>query len=182
MKTTSNATQFLGRESSTTISSFNSLASCYNDRGQFDEVRDILEANLEILRKGCHQESQLLLCMNNLASTYDNLGSMKKAENLYRDVHEREVVIYGESHGETLTSLNNLAYSYTRQSKYQDAEMMYKKALQLATHAFGFKHRKTLTIVDNYSDTLSALGKNHRISVPRFFRSWSPCLLANATK
>jgi len=160
----SSSTHYLGREDASTICYFNNLAHCHGCCGQWVEARSIWEENLRILKRGNHGEPELLTSMNNLATAYDALGSMQEAENLYREVWARRLVIYGESHVDTLLSLNNLAYACSRQSRYHVAEDLYMKALQLATRAFGFKHRQTLLIAGSYADTLWALGKTKEAS------------------
>ena len=84
--------------------------------------------------------------MNKLATTYDVLGSLQKAEDLHREVWARRLLIYGESHQDTLTSLNNVGYACLRQTKYQAASELYQKNLQLARLHFGPQNRKIITV------------------------------------
>lgn len=100
------------------------------------------------------------MCMSNLACVYSHLGLLERAENLSREVYQRQLVLYGELHADTMLSLNNLAHACARQSKHQVAEELYKKALELAKRVFGLKHQQTLMIAGNYADVLWALGKN----------------------
>ncbi|KAL8721859.1 MAG: hypothetical protein Q9225_001536 [Loekoesia sp. 1 TL-2023] len=151
--------QQLGRSNSSTICTYSNLANCLVHCGRFQEARAILEDNLVILRTGRYGEPLVLNCMSGLACMYDSMNEMQKAEDLNREVWARRLVIYGESHIDTIMGLNNLAFSCAQQSKYQDAEDLYKKALDLSTRAFGFQNQKTLLIAGSYADTLWALDK-----------------------
>ena len=160
-ETASGKVNHLGREDHSTIDTLNNLVHCQCCCGQWVEARSIWEENLRILKTGSYGEPQLLVCMNNLASVYNALGSLHQAENLQQEVWARRVVIYGELHQDTLMALNNLAFSYFRQSKYHAANDLYQKNLQLATRALGSKHGTTLMIAGDYSDALWALGKSN---------------------
>ena len=159
-ETASRETDRLGREDRNTICTFNNLAHCHGCCGQWTEARNILEENLGILKSGNYGEPALLLCMNNVATAYDVLGSLQKAEDLHREVWARRLIIYGESHEDTLTSLNNVAYACLRQTRYQAASELYQKNLQLAQLHFGPHNRMTITVAGNYADALWGLGKN----------------------
>ncbi|MCJ1231588.1 hypothetical protein MMC12_008266 [Toensbergia leucococca] len=79
--------------------------------------------------------------MNNLASSYSDLGRRQEAVELEEKVLKVRKRILGEEHPDTLTSMNNLASSYSDLGRRQEAVKLQEK------------------VVENYLSSLPALKK-----------------------
>ncbi|OCK73376.1 hypothetical protein K432DRAFT_237521, partial [Lepidopterella palustris CBS 459.81] len=62
-----------------------------------------------------------LTCMGNLASTYQNQGRWKEAEELFVQVTDTLKRVSGQEHRDTLTSMGNLALTYQNQGRWKEA-------------------------------------------------------------
>ena len=77
-----------------------------------------------------------LMALNNLASSYSELGYQEKALELKQEAYEKQKEILGENHPDALLALNNLASSY--------GELGYhEKALELNQKVYEKRKRNT---------------------------------------
>ncbi|KAF8981376.1 Tetratricopeptide repeat-domain-containing protein [Cyathus striatus] len=75
--------------------------------------------------------------MNNLASTYSNLGKWNEAEEL--EVHVLEICtkLLGGEHPDTLRSMNNIAMIYSNLGKWNEAKELQVHVLKIHTKVLG---------------------------------------------
>ena len=82
--------------------------------------------------------------MGNLASTYQNQGRWKEAEELEVQVMETCVRVLGQEHPNTLTSIYNLALTYKSQGRLLSAILLLKKATNTQARIIGSQHPNTV--------------------------------------
>ncbi|KAH8834428.1 hypothetical protein DL96DRAFT_1810700 [Flagelloscypha sp. PMI_526] len=117
----------------------------------------VLALRTEILGK---EHPDTLISMNNLASTYSNLGQHKDALKLNEQVLALMAQIQGEEHPFTLSGMNNLANTYSLLGQHKDALKLGEQALVLGTRILGEGHPDTLISVNNLVSTYSNLGQH----------------------
>jgi tetratricopeptide (TPR) repeat protein len=100
-----------------------------------------------------------LTSMNNLASTYRNLGRSKEAEELLVQVMETLKRVLGQEHPSTLTSMNNLALTYTNQGRSKEAEELVMQVMETRKRVLGQEHPSTLTSMHNLASTYMRQGR-----------------------
>ena len=71
-----------------------------------------------------------LTSMGNLASTYQNQGQWKEAEELQVHVIQTSLRVLGEEHPDTLTNMRNLASTYQNQGRWKEAEGLQVQVMQ----------------------------------------------------
>ena len=71
-----------------------------------------------------------LTIMHNLAVLYKAQARYQEAEELYKEVLEKQEDILGKEHPSTLNTIHNLAGLYKDQGNYEEAERIYKEVLE----------------------------------------------------
>ena len=75
--------------------------------------------------------------MANLASTYQNQGRWKEAEDLEVQVMETMKRVLGQEHPSTLTSMANLASTYRNQGRWKEAEDLEVQVIETKNEGVG---------------------------------------------
>ena len=81
--------------------------------------------------------------MANLASTYNNQGRWKKAEELFVQVMKTFKRVLGAEHPSTLTSMANLASTYSNQGRWKEALKLMEECVRLRIRVLGIDHPDT---------------------------------------
>ena len=95
-----------------------------------------------------------LTSMANLASTYQNQGRWKDAEELEVQVTETRKTV---EHPSTLASMGNLASVYSKQRRWKEAEELQaegSKGLDISQRVLGKEHPNTLLSMHNNLATI----------------------------
>ena len=79
-----------------------------------EDALSVREAELAMLRRLGASEKNLLAVQGNLANTYQFLGRLDEALQLYRDVYSGRLKLKGEEDEDTLLSANNYATAFGR--------------------------------------------------------------------
>ncbi|KAL5638876.1 hypothetical protein ACGC1H_003289 [Rhizoctonia solani] len=116
----------------------------------------VLDAHKRILGE---EHPDTLCSMNNLASTYSDLGRYDEAEQLQVQVLDTRKRILGEEHPDTLCSMNNLASTYSDLGRYNEAEQLQVQELDVCKRILGEEHADTLCSMNNLASTYSHLGR-----------------------
>ncbi|KAF8218037.1 hypothetical protein K438DRAFT_1796213 [Mycena galopus ATCC 62051] len=93
------------------------------------------------------------------AQVYCDSGFWKEAEPIECAVLERQKLILGVDHPDTLRAMANLAHTYSELEKYKDAEDLEVTALEKWKQILGVDHPDTLLSMANLARTYSRLGK-----------------------
>jgi tetratricopeptide (TPR) repeat protein len=84
-----------------------------------------------------------LTSIGNLASTYENQGRWKEAEELEVQVVEMRKRVLGAEHPNTLQVMSNLAVKYRRQGRWEEAVELMAESAQLSLERLGDVHPAT---------------------------------------
>ena len=127
----------------------------YSNEAEKLEIQ-VLNARKKILGED-HPET--ILAMENLASTYSNLGKYTEAEKAQIQVLDAKNKIVGEEHPDTLIAMGGLASIYSHQGKYTKAEELEIQVLYASQEILGEEHPKTISAMENLASTYTNLGK-----------------------
>ncbi|CAE6459243.1 unnamed protein product [Rhizoctonia solani] len=97
--------------------------------------------------------------MDNLASTYSDLGRYNEAEQMGLQVVNARKRLLGEDHPSTLTSMNKLASTYLNLRRYNEAEQMGIQVLNARKRVLGEDHPDTLSSINSLASTYYRLGR-----------------------
>ncbi|KAH8806698.1 hypothetical protein DL96DRAFT_1822283 [Flagelloscypha sp. PMI_526] len=101
-----------------------------------------------------------LTSMNDLASTYSDLGQHKDALKLKEQVLALRTQILGAEHPDTLITMNDLANTYSDLGQHKDALKLNEQVLALRTQILGKEHPGTLVSMNDLANTYSDLGQH----------------------
>jgi len=87
-----------------------------------------------------------------------NQGKHSEAEVLYKQCLDKQKVVLGENHLETIGTMSNLAGTYGSQGKYSDAEVIFKQCYDKMKSALGVNHPDTLMAMHNLANNYSRQG------------------------
>jgi len=100
-----------------------------------------------------------------VATTLDNLGSMRKrrgdyarAESLFRKALALNRKLLGEEHPSVATNLNNIAVLLRRRGDYAGAESLHRESLAMRRSLLGEEHLEVATSLDNLANLLKIRG------------------------
>ena len=96
-----------------------------------------------------------LTSMANLASTYQNQGRWKEAEELEVQVMKTSKRVLGEEHPFTLTWMVNLAFTFKSQSRSKEAISLMKVCFKLRNQILGPTHpdtERSLKVLNEWED------------------------------
>jgi len=100
-----------------------------------------------------------LLILNNLATTYQNLGRHDEALPLFEKSYRLSKEVLGEQHPTSLLIINNLATTYQSLGSNDEALPLYEKGYRLSQEVLGEKHPNTLTSLNNLAGIYEDLGR-----------------------
>lgn len=106
----------------------------------------------------------------NVASTYNNIGSVLYAQDKYEEalVHFRKALaiwqkVLGSDHPDIATSYNNIAIVLYSQDKYEEALFNFKKALEIKEKILGADHPVVIAINKNINLVLRTLDRSREV-------------------
>ncbi len=162
--TLKSAEEIFGKDSQVYLSTCNSLAGMFIEKGNKKEALKLLEdIYTERMRddSGSSEESKLE-SINNLGYGYSSVGDNEKALELYTRAYEGRVKVLGEDHADTLASLSNVAYSYGELGNIQ-------KSIEINRRVYEANKRKsknggidkdTLDSLNNLAYQIGSIGNN----------------------
>ncbi|KAJ7232380.1 hypothetical protein C8J57DRAFT_1533103 [Mycena rebaudengoi] len=176
--------QLLGEDHPNTLQAMGNLAVTYQEQGQFKEAETL---QIQVLAKQRvvlgEDHPGILRTAGNLAWTYDNVGRLKEAESLKVQVLEnltttylqlgqpkaaeelavvaleKQIKVLGEDHSETLYTMVNLAVAYNNQGQFERAEGLYLAALPKWKKIWGDDDPDTIRAMQGLAETYRNLGK-----------------------
>lgn len=113
---------------------------------------------LQYLQECADKEAEASLIFD-VASSQEQLGKYKEAEEMYRRSLELYTSVFGPTHSDTLASMNNLANVLDDLGKYDEAEEVHRETLELKKSILGPDHPDTLTSKNNLAQVLESLGR-----------------------
>ena len=84
-------------------------------------------------------------------------GNYAEAEPMLRELHRRNMRMFGAEHPNTLMAAGNLAESLSRLCRYAEAKQIQRDVLGMEILVLGVDHPNTLTAAGNLAETLSRL-------------------------
>ena len=130
------------------------LGAGLHEVGRHEEELSVREADLATMRRLGAPEANLLCAQGNLANTYDMLGRVEEALNLYRDVYSGELILYGMAHVQTMISASNYVDSLLLLDRFEEAKSLLCRVRPVARRVLGESHPLTLRLRWNYASSL----------------------------
>ena len=100
-----------------------------------------------------------LLSMHGLATSYSNLGQIKKATRLQEETLEIQRRVLGPEHPDALRSMNNLASSYDSLGQSKEAAQLFEETLEIRKRVLGPEHPNTLWSMNGLATSYWGLGQ-----------------------
>jgi eukaryotic-like serine/threonine-protein kinase len=117
------------------------LGKIYEREQQWPLARRTYERALEIDRQLLGADHpRVAVHLHNLAFVMENLGDVRRAEELYRDAIQRNERAYGEHHPVTATAWGNYGLLLQRLGRLQEAESYLRRALNVMLQLYGPEH------------------------------------------
>ncbi|RDW70414.1 hypothetical protein BP5796_08811 [Coleophoma crateriformis] len=138
----------------------------FGELGGFLRAEGHWAAELQFRKFCCRENDQLLgqehpdtlTSMAALASTYQNQGRWKEAEELFVQVTETRKRVLGQEHPDTLTT--NLASTFWNQGRWKEAEELEVQVMETRTRVLGQEHPDTLISMNNLAWTWEGQGRD----------------------
>ena len=124
------------------------------DAGHHADSLSVREAELSTLRRLGVSEEGLLGAQGNLATTYQEMGRLEQAQQIFRDVFSGWLRLRGEEHRDTLLAANNYATSLGELKRFEEAKTLLRKTVPVARRVLGESHDLTLKMMMNYGGAL----------------------------
>ena len=93
----------------------------------------------------------MLVVLNNLARTYEELGRLEEANRIKRDVYSGFLKLMGEEDFSTLRAAINYMGSLANLQRSEEAKALYRKTLPVARRVLGESSELTLGVRTNYA-------------------------------
>jgi tetratricopeptide (TPR) repeat protein len=130
------------------------------DIGRWHEAaamkKEVLEKRQRILGD---EHPNMILAINNLASTLGDQGKFEEAALMFKEVLEKTQRILGDEHPSTILAMHNLAITLGNQGKFEEAAAMKKEVLKKRQWILGDEHPDTISAMHNLANTLRDQGK-----------------------
>lgn len=107
------------------------------------------------------QHSETWISMNNLATTYYELGHLHAAEQLQKKILDLRIETLGEQHPHTWTSMSDLAFTYQNLGRLHEAEQLAEKVVNLQKATLEEQHPYILISTSILALTYCDLGRFH---------------------
>jgi tetratricopeptide (TPR) repeat protein len=132
------------------LSALMNLAGIQETRAEYGDAESawcsIRELPPELGDEGHDLQNDVL---GHLGSIYASQGKDDKAEEMYRELVEHQIVKLGPKHSEYLTTLNNLAVICGNRGKYEEVENLLKCVASARSEVLGPKHPETAAALNN---------------------------------
>jgi CHAT domain-containing protein/Tfp pilus assembly protein PilF len=117
------------------------LAMIYQNQGNYDDCKPLLEQTLAIYRSSVGEDNYRVGgILRNLARLHDDLGQAKEAESLYVAAVANREKSLSLDHPGIAQVLIELAAFYLEHNRYAEAEPLLRRALQIQEKAFKPNH------------------------------------------
>ena len=114
------------------------LATVYVGEQQWTLAWKTYERALEVDRRILGDDHpRVAMRLNNLAIVAQNIGDLKRAEELFRDAIRRDERAYGDQHYETGAARGNYGLLLQREGRLSEAEPLLRSALDVVLKAYG---------------------------------------------
>ena len=124
---------------------------------QHEDALSVREAELSILQRNGGFDGaahHMLVVLNNLARTYEELGRLEEALSMRREVYSGFLKLHGKEDERTLQTANNYATSLRGLQRFKEAKALIRKQMPVARRVLGEGHRVTLKTRWNYAMAL----------------------------
>ena len=129
------------------------LASVLYKLGLYEVVAQEAQETITLARK-LDDKVMLSSALNNLALAYEELGSYKEAEPLYREAVRLDAKTLGKKHLNYASLLNNLAGLLVSTGRYEEAESLYREAIDIGAKTHKREHPNYATWLNNLAGLL----------------------------
>ncbi len=137
----------------------NNLATVYQDLGDYEQARDLLEAALTSARKNFGADHPTVAVrQSNLALVYQDLGDYEKARELLEAALTSDQKNFGADHPTVAVSQSNLASVYKALGDYEQARELLEAALASDLKNFGADHPTVAVSQSNLAIVYKYLG------------------------
>ena len=104
-------------------------------------------------------DAELMKVRHNYASALAATGELSRAEEIFREVYQDRIKVFGEAHPQTVGALSMLAAIVQRQERKDEALELFRKVLDARIQLFGEDHPSTLTAMGNLAVVYVDLGR-----------------------
>lgn len=110
----------------------NQLAGVYQELGEIDHARDLLERALEAtLENYGEKHPEIAVHQSNLAHIYRDLGEYEEARDLYENALRSDLENFGEKHPAVAMHHSNLAHVYKDLGDFEKARELLEQTLKI---------------------------------------------------
>ncbi len=120
------------------------------------KAKELFHRALEMRQRLKQESSDLFRVKSNLATAHMALGEFEHSEELYLDVLDTRLELYGEIDRDVATSRRNLGVMYYAQGDFEQAEEQLKEALRIRRHEFGDEHTLVASVLDWLGNVVAA--------------------------
>ena len=132
----------------------NQLGNGLLEAEHLEDALRVKKAELANMRRLGASESNILVVLNNIATTYQYLGRAEKAMRLKRDVYSGRLKLNGEEHERTVLAANNYASSLVDLQRFEEAKCLMRKMIPVARRVRGESNDITLRMRKIYARAL----------------------------
>ncbi|OJJ19288.1 hypothetical protein BKI52_20970 [marine bacterium AO1-C] len=157
-------TQSKNRELENLIVSYKSnLSLVYQDLGEYEEARKLLEDALEVNIRNFNEFSpKVTILQSNLGLIYRELGKYETAKSLLEQALKNDLKNFGESHPEVAIRQSNLGLIYQDLGQYKKAEELFNNSLKISIKNFGESHPEVAIRQSNLGLVYRELGEYNK--------------------
>ncbi len=160
--------------------SLNSIALVLEDRGEYEESRDVQQRALRIFEDALGEHPKVATSEHNLGRVYIRLGEHESAKHHFERALRIHETALGPRHPHVARSLTGLANVHYLMGELTDSRLMFERALGIAREALGADHPKVAEIQEGLGNVLEQQGDNagaevhHRRAIRALERSLGP--------
>ncbi|HLO40837.1 MAG TPA: serine/threonine-protein kinase [Phycisphaerales bacterium] len=155
------ATQRLGPEHATTLSSITNLAIVLHDAGRVEEARELYQKVVDTRRRvlGSNHPATLM-ALGNLATAYFDLGDIKSAEKVLAESLDIRKAVSGPDHPDTILLMSNLAVVREKLGNVEEAGNLFRETLDIAIKKLGEDNESVAVLMSNIASNFAAQKKH----------------------
>lgn len=155
------ATEKLGTDHATTLSSITNLAIVLHDAGRVEEAKALYQQVVDTRKRVLgNNHPSTLMALGNLATAYFDLGDIQGAEKVLAESLEIRKVVSGPDHPDTILHMSNLAVVREKLGHVEEADKLYRETLEIAIRKLGPENESVAVLMSNLASNL-ALQKKH---------------------
>ena len=150
----------LGEQPLARANARSSLGSVYSHLGLYKKSIHQYELALRLFeQERGDRHGDTLSTLNNLAITYNDIGRLDEAEQMFSRLIDLHRSITDELNQSVLSAMNNLALVYLKQGRLDEAEVLHRETLEGREKALGDEHFDTILSKMNLAYTLTERGR-----------------------